>query len=151
MRKQLLFMLLLLPILAISQVQENGLFLHPTSGQITYYDSLGTSDDSLISRSVSWPSWGSMKGGLTINGKMWMQSGTQKTMTIKLTPILSGGELGYARTLGTRTVPASADSVSYQYNISGESWWLNCKGFKVSYTPSATGSLIKIKGGQLAR
>jgi len=148
MIKKLILLLIFLPILAHAQAYDRGVF--GTESVIAEYDTLGASDDSVASRIVYWRGNQSMRGSLTVWGKMWLLSGDARTMTVKFSPLYenSTSSLGAQQTLGTVTV---TDSANYEYNVAGQSWWRYCIGYKLDYVPDATGSQIRIRGRELAK
>lgn len=148
MRRIIVLILLIIPILVSAQIYDRGIYYANTDSN-SVVDTLAVSDDSL-STVVYWSGWRSMRGSLTIYGEAWLLSGGTRTLTVNLKHLndINPNDLGTSQTLGTIVV---ADSTKYEYNVSGQSWWHLAKGYEISFVPDSTTSQVRIKGKELAK
>jgi hypothetical protein len=149
MKKFFILFLVILPIIGFSQVYDRGIFYVNTDSNAVN-DTLAISGDSLETV-VYWPGWRSMRGSLTLHGEVYILSGNSpRTITVHIWPLhdTEPNDLGTMQTLGTITV---TDSIEFEYNVAGESWWQFMKGYQVSFVPDSTTSQIRHKVKELAR
>lgn len=146
--KKLIFILpILLLFLSVAngQIYDQGIFGTATAS--TFYDTCGVGTDSLVSLE-KYHAWRAMRGSLTLHGKCWILSGQVRTFTATLFPLYaSDEEYGPNKiSLGTITV---TDSVTWAFNVSGNTAWHLMKGYFVSFVPDSTTSSTRFKAGEL--
>ena len=121
-----------------AQALNAPLFGSETTPVLT--DTITNADSIVTSRTVEFRMPISMKGGLTLSGEVKKLTGTAVNIDVTMRMLVDAATSKYGEVHTVGTITAPTDSLDWDFNIAGLSWWTGCDGYEVIFTEASAGT-----------